>query len=668
MMKAHKDRSTIKGFKLFFIGKARDLYDEQIFHRVTLIAFFAWIGLGSDGLSSSCYGPEESFRVLGHYPFLAIIVALLIALTIFIIGSSYSQIIKLFPSGGGGYKVATKLLSSKVGMVSGSALLVDYILTIAMSISASTDALFSMIPSAFQPYKLGVSIFGILILIILNFRGVKESVFSLMPIFILFVVSHLFVIGYAIFSHLGQIPAVYHDSVSNFKDASQTLGTFGVLALILRSYSMGAGTYTGLEAVSNSVPILQEPRVKTGLTTMRYMIFSLAITVVGLMFAYVLFNVHPSEYKTLNAVLLDNFTASWGKGWSWVFISLTLFSEAMLLFIAAQTGFLDGPRVIASMAQDNWFPRRFTVLSDRLVTQNGISFMGIMAIVILILTKGSIRILVILYSINVFITFALSQAGMVRHWWLERKTENHWKRKLIINGIGLFLTVFILFTVISMKFMEGGWITLVITGLLILVVTRIKKHYNYSNKLITRMNNRAFHCVDDILSKDSPNKPLVPVFDANGRVAVICVKGYNGLGINTFFKVRNQFREYTNFIFIEVGIVDAGNFKGQAELQNLEDNVKENLANYENLARHCGFYAESHYAIGTDIADEVKDMAKNIIADYPHAIFFIGQFIIPKATAMQRMLHNQAQVAIQNRLAHKGYIMVMVPIRSHANV
>jgi K+ transporter len=307
-------------------------------------------------------------------------------------------------------------------------------------------------------------------------------------------------------------------------------------------------------------------------------------------------------------------------------------------------------------------------LSDRLVTQNGITFMGVMAIIIVLITKGSIRILVILYSINVFITFALSQAGMVRHWWLERKSEFHWRRKLLINSIGLVLTLFILVTVILMKFMEGGWVTLVITGLLILVVSRIKKHYNYSNKLIGRMNNRAFHCVDEMLAQDDPENLPNPPFDPKGRVAVICVKGYNGLGLNTFFKIRHQFKEYRNFIFIEVGIVDAGNFKGNTELQNLEDNVKENLEKYERLARHCGFYAESLYALGTDVADEVKEMAKTIISKYPDSIFFIGQFIIPKATAMQRMLHNQAQLAIQNRLAHKGYIMVMVPIRSHANV
>ncbi|MCX6271800.1 MAG: APC family permease [Bacteroidetes bacterium] len=614
--------------KMFFIGKARDIYDEKIFHKVTLIAFFAWIGLGSDGLSSSCYGPEESFRVLGHHYHLSIFIALGIAVTIFLIGSSYSQIIKLFPSGGGGYKVATKLLSAKVGMVSGCALIVDYILTIAMSVSSGTDALFSLFPPEYQYFKLFIAIGGVCMLIVMNLRGVKESVFSLMPIFILFVLTHAFLIIFSIILHYREIPGVCIQSVNDFRQARQSLGLFGILALMMRSYSMGAGTYTGLEAVSNSVPVLKDPKVKTGLLTMRYMIFSLAITCMGLMFTYSLFDVIPSNVKTLNAVLLDSFTLGWGEGWAISFSWITLFAEAALLFIAAQTGFIDGPRVISSMAQDNWFPRRFTVLSDRLVTQNGVLFMGLMAVVIVMLTKGSVRMLVVLYSINVFITFSLSQAGMVRHWWQERRTDRIWLRHLFINGLGFFITVFILVSVVAVKFTEGGWVTIVITSSLIGLVSYIKNHYTYSEKLICRMNHRMFRKVDALYACAVKEEMPTPVYDEKGRTAVICVSGYNGLGIQTFFKVKDQFREYTNFIFLEVGIVDSGNFKGNSELENL----------------------------------------RNQISKYPHSIFFVGQFIIPKATAFQRLLHNQTQLTIQNRLSHKGFILVMVPIRSHSNV
>ena len=153
-MKLPKGSSGFERFRLLFIGKARDLYDEKIFHKMTLIAFFAWIGLGSDGLSSSCYGPEESYRALGQYTHLTIFIAIAITFTIFIISSSYSQIIKIFPSGGGGYKVATKLLSPQLGMISGCALIVDYILTISLSVSSGVDALFSYLPHFMQSSKL----------------------------------------------------------------------------------------------------------------------------------------------------------------------------------------------------------------------------------------------------------------------------------------------------------------------------------------------------------------------------------------------------------------------------------------------------------------------------------------------------------------------------------
>ena len=334
-------------------------------------------------------------------------------------------------------------------------------------------------------------------MLILNLRGIKESVFSLMPIFIVFVVAHLFVILYSILHHASDVPLAVNGAVNDFHSASKSLGFFAVIVLMLRSYSMGAGTYTGIEAVSNSLPILKEPRIKTGIMTMRYMAFSLAFTVFGLMFAYAIFNLHLQEGKTLNATLLGEFTAHWPKSLGFSFLWITLISEAALLFVAAQTGFLDGPRVIASMANDSWFPRRFAVLSDRLVTQNGVLFMGISAIIIILISGGSVAFLIILYSINVFITFALSQAGMVRHWWQERKVQGHWKRKLIINGIGLSLTIFVLITVITIKFQEGGWMTLVITSVLVFIVARIRKHYRYAEKLIHRFDHKMLTFIEN---------------------------------------------------------------------------------------------------------------------------------------------------------------------------
>src|SRR5271169_1290221 len=175
--------------KTVLIGKSRDLSDKGIFHKLSLIAFFAWVGLGADGLSSSCYGPEEAFKALNGHIHLSLIVAAASVLTVFIISASYSQIIELFPTGGGGYLVASKLLAPTVGMVSGCALLIDYVLTITISIASGADALFSFLPVSWLPYKLTLAYVGVLLLTLLNLRGVKESVMSLVPVFMVFVIT-----------------------------------------------------------------------------------------------------------------------------------------------------------------------------------------------------------------------------------------------------------------------------------------------------------------------------------------------------------------------------------------------------------------------------------------------------------------------------------------------
>src|SRR6185436_8548111 len=172
--------------KNLFIGKGRSLADQRLFHKVSLVAVLAWVGLGADGLSSSCYGPEETFKALGPHSALSVFVALACVATIVIICASYRQIIELFPSGGGGYLVASKLLSPTAGVVSGSALLVDYVLTITISVASAADALFSILPSAWLPWKLVFACVGVALLTLLNLRGVKESVLLWAPVFFLF--------------------------------------------------------------------------------------------------------------------------------------------------------------------------------------------------------------------------------------------------------------------------------------------------------------------------------------------------------------------------------------------------------------------------------------------------------------------------------------------------
>src|SRR5690349_12342016 len=272
---------------------------------MSLIALLAWVGLGADGLSSSAYGPEEAYKALGHQTYLAVFLALATGFTVFIISYAYSRVIEHFPHGGGGYVVATKLLGARAGVVSGCALLVDYVLTITISIAAAGDALFSFFPGSWQGAKLPAEVVLIVLLIALNLRGVRESVLVLTPIFALFLISHAVLIVGGLLAHGSRLPATLHAAGSGFHAGLAALGVGGMALLFVHAYSLGGGTYTGIEAVSNGLSIMREPRVQTAGRTMVYMAVSLACTAAGLLVCYLLWDVSPVPGKTLNAVLVE---------------------------------------------------------------------------------------------------------------------------------------------------------------------------------------------------------------------------------------------------------------------------------------------------------------------------------------------------------------------------
>ncbi|MEA4856131.1 APC family permease [Solidesulfovibrio sp.] len=660
-----KPQSVSRRLRRAVIGESINLADQSIFHKLSLIAFFAWVGLGADGLSSSCYGPAEAYLALGDHVFLAVFVALGTAVTIFVISAAYSQIIELFPTGGGGYVVASKLLSPKVGMVSGCALLIDYALTITLSVASGADAVFSFLPEAWLAYRLPVAVAGVLALIVLNLRGVKESVMALVPICMTFVVTHAVAIGYGVFAHVSDMPALAGRLGRDVTAAHGELGLLGMFLLVLHAYSMGAGTYTGIEAVSNGLPILREPREKTGKRTMLYMALSLSVTVVGLIVCYLLFQVRPQDGKTLNAVLFSAITAGWGADLGGGFVLVTLVSEALLLFVAAQAGFVDGPRVLSNMALDRWLPARFALLSDRLVTQNGILLMGAAALVLMLASHGSVDLLIVLYSINVFITFVLSQLGMVRHWWEVRGQRVPWRKGLLLNGLGLVLTAFILVMVTSVKFFEGGWVTLLITGGLAAAACGIKRHYNQVGAQIKKLD-----VLRAVIDPQNPYTPPIPENaeaearpDAGAPTAVIFVNGYNGLGVHTLLSVVRLFgKDIKNYVFVQIGVVDAAVFRGAAELSRLKASMERDLATYVGIMRDRGYQAEAHWAVGTDIVHELTELAPALHERFPKATFFGGQIVFAKETFLTRLLHNYVVFTLQRQLYRMGLPFMIMPI------
>lgn len=641
--------------KRTLFGKPRNIKDPSIFHKLALIPILAWIGLGADGLSSASYGPEEAFKALGKHTYLALALALATALTVFIISYAYSRIIEYFPSGGGGYIVATHTLGEKAGVLSGSALLVDYMLTITVSIVSCGDAIFSFFPMTWQPYKTAFEVGAILFLVIINLRGVKESVTMLAPIFLIFIVTHVLMIGYGIFSHVGQVGAVAQQIQGDYRAGLVSLGGWGMLLLFLRAFSMGGGTFTGIEAVSNGLQILREPRVHNGKRTMVYLAASLAVTAGGILVCYLLLGVSPVAGKTLNAVLAGKVFAGWGIGS--ILALITILSEGALLLVGAQTGFVDGPRVMGNMAVDYWFPHRFASLSSRLTMQNGVLLMGGSAILLLIYSRGRISTLVVMYSINVFLTFSLSELGMSRFFIKNRRKEPHWKKHLPVHLTGLALCLTILIVTTLEKFTRGGWLTLVITVVVVILCYLIKGHYNKVRTGVREL--------DDMLVA-IPHKGgyNADPADAKDMTAIQLVSGYNGFGVHTFLSIIRGFPGlYKNFVFVSISEVDAGAFKGTEAVSCLDGSTCDALKKYVDLARRLGFPAESRHDMGIDVVETASALCQSVVREFPKSTVFAGQTVFRRPGIVNRILHNETAFAIQQELRWKGITTVILPIR-----
>ncbi|MES2150840.1 MAG: APC family permease [Pseudomonadota bacterium] len=640
------------------LGKPLDPMKTETRHSLALVAFLAWVGLGADGLSSSAYGPEEAFKALGTHGHFGLYLAIATALTVFVISLAYNQVIELFPTGGGGYRIATTLLGAYAGLTSGAALVVDYVLTIAISVAGGVDALFSLFPLGAQPYKLDTEMAIVIALLWMNLRGAKESIKLLLPIFLAFVITHVVLIVYGILVHASAIPALLPDTLIETRAMAAGNSWLFTIALLLKAYSLGGGTYTGIEAVSNNVNALAEPRVRTGKLTMLYMAFSLAFTAAGIILLYLLWDAHAVEGQTLNAVVFASILGNMGMHGATLgaTLSVTLLAEAGLLLVAANTGFLGGPSVLANMAADSWVPHKFRYLSSRLVTQNGVLLMGVAAIAALFWTGGKVEVLVVLYSINVFLTFSLSLAGLCLYW-IQHWNERGSARRLLLSATGLLVTSSILVVTVIEKFFEGGWVTVVITAIVIGICLCVRGHY--------RMTRARIGMVDQVFQ----NQPFGPVTDApqpdpHAQTAVFIVGSSRGGGLHALLWVQRMFPgHFKNFIFVNARTVDSQAYGGEAQMALMRRAGDATLNYFVGFCRSHGMASAGYLGFGTDAVAELTAMCKQISADFPNAIFFTSKLIFERDNWFTRALHNEAALTMQRRLHFDGLQMVILPMK-----
>jgi amino acid transporter len=636
-------------------GKNLDPLKADTKSHIALATFMAWVGLGADGISSACYGPEEAFKALAHHTPLAIFLAMATVVTVFLIAIAYMQVIELFPGGGGGYKVATNLLGPKAGLVSGSALIIDYVLTIAISVAAGVDSLFSLINSSWQPYKIFFEILMILMLAYLNLRGMKESIKILLPIFIGFLVTHAALIIYGIFAHHHGLANIIPAAIEDTANTAESIGIFALLAILFKAFSMGGGTYTGLEAISNNTQALAEPRIRTGKNTMIATAFSLSIMAAGIIITYLLWDVSHVDGKTFNAVAFEKITAGWtllGFEISKIVVGITMFFAAGILLVAANSGFLAGPSVLANMAVDRWMPSFFSALSSRLVTKNGVTVMAISAIVALLITGGKVSVLVVLYSINVFLTFSLSMIGVSK----LRIKQRNW-RKILPPLLASIVCVGILITTVIEKFSHGGWITIIITGLVIKLGLLIKRHYTKVQDQVAKMEEHTARILDIATGGN-------PEIDVSKPTAAIIINDTMASGLHVVNWVQKTFPNiFHNFVFLGIGEIDNEEFIDEEKLTRMKQDTKQNLDKYVAFCKSKGLPASSYISYGTDELHELTFLTLRATKKYPNVVFFSAKVVSDNENVFTIYLHNRTNYILQRRLHNRGDNLIIVPLK-----
>lgn len=449
----------------------------------SLTRFAALAMLSSDALSSVAYGTEQIVVILVTLSAAAIWYSLPIAVVVLVLLTSlilsYRQIIHAYPHGGGAYVVSSENLGKNAGLIAGGSLLVDYMLTVAVSVSAGAEAIASAIPSLYH-HRVAISVVIVLLLMLMNLRGLRESAgFLMLPVYSFIGVITLLIIVGLVKCLTGAAPI----------QATAQVGTAvpGVtIALLLRAFSSGSSSLTGVEAISNAVPFFKKPRAKNAAGTLAMMGIILGFFFSGITFLNYWYGIVPSEKVT---VLSQVGEAVFGKG---IFYYILQFATALILAVAANTGFSAFPVLAYNLAKDKYLPHRYQDRGDRLGYSNGIITLALGSIVLLMIFQGSTERLIPLYSVGVFIPFTLSQTGMVKKW---RSEGGPWLKKSIANIIGALISFSIVVILFVYRLLDI-WPFFIIMPILIYIFYKIHDHYQKVAEQLRLADDVALHEYD----------------------------------------------------------------------------------------------------------------------------------------------------------------------------
>jgi amino acid transporter len=461
---------AIRNVRNFLFGRpiSSEHEEHERLTKTKALAIFS-----SDNISSSAYGPEEIMRVLALAG-LAVMsawtltLAVLIIIMLAIVTISYRQTIKAYPKGASSYLVAGDNLGDTMGILAASALLIGYVVTVAVSISAGVAAMTSILPGLYD-YRVPIGVVAIGLLTVGNLRGIRESGTIFMFPTYLYIVVILGVVVWGLVQSFTGTLAPYTPNPEWIPGASEIQAL--TLLLLLRAFSQGAVALTGVEAVSDGVPAFKPPEWRNARTTLTWAAAIFGVLFLGIAYLSATIGLVPDESEQ-QTILSQLVRVVAGDGWILV---LAQVATALILILAANTSFADFPRLSSFLARDAFLPRQFAFRGDRLAFTTGIVSLAGLAVVLLVWFEGSVAALIPLYTLGVFIAFTLSQAGMLFRWW--RRREPGWQRGLVINGLGALTTAVVALVVGVSNFTSGAWLVMVLTPLMMLMLTAIRRHY-----------------------------------------------------------------------------------------------------------------------------------------------------------------------------------------------
>lgn len=598
----------ISALKRFLIGrplKSNEL-GEQKLNKTKALAI-----LSSDALSSVAYGPEQILIVLvtisaaAFWYSIPIAVGVLILLTALIL--SYRQIIFAYPHGGGAYVVSKNNLGVNPGLIAGGSLLVDYILTVAVSVSAGTDAITSAFPTLHK-FNVEIAIVFVILITILNLRGVTESASILAYPVYLFVLALFILIGVGIYNILtGGVSPELHPPIG-------TPVTGISLFILLRAFASGSSALTGVEAISNAIPNFKDPAPNNASKTLMMMGALLAILFSGIIYLAYYYGITPSAEVTVVSQIAEE---TFGRNFMYFFIQGT---TALILILAANTGYSAFPLLAVNLAKDKFIPRMFLVRGDRLGYSNGIIILAITSIILIIAFQAETEHLIPLYAVGVFIPFTLSQTGMIVKW--IREKPQGWLPKLIINTIGAIISFIVTMMFFLTKFTQV-WSVLVFLPIILFVFYRIRKHYEAVGAQLSL----------------TTCEPLMPI---EGNVLIVPVAGMTNVVANSINYAKSLSQDQIIAVYVSFERDDEKNF---------EEKWKKWQPDVRLVTLH------SHYRSIINPLTKFVDTIEHKASESNYRVtVIIPQFITKKG--WHNILHNQSSLLIRAYLLFRRNVII----------